>query len=149
MRENKDFRDFYEIIDEIGKGAFSVIYKAYLKENKEKRAIKIIDINNYRELWMNEFFKIPTEEDIKPYLDDILKEIKYMKIVEGTNKENKNTVKFYEYFINKDQIAIIMELCDNNLLDYFRNKKEPLNIEEIREILIQLNNTFKIMNQNK
>ena len=149
MRENKDFRNFYEIDEKIGHGGFSVIYKAYLKENKEKRAIKIIEINKFREHYMNEFLKNPTEEDIKPYLDDILKEIEYMKIVEGKNKENKNTVKFYEYFINKDEIAIIMELCDSNLLDYCRNKREPLNIEEIREILIQLNITFKIMNQNR
>ena len=91
----------------------------------------------------------PKEEGIKPYIDNILKEIEYMKIVEGKNKENKNTVKFYEYFINKDEIAIIMELCDDNILHHCTKKKEPLNIEEIRAVLIQLNNTFKIMNQNK
>ena len=49
MRDNKDFRNFYEIREKIGQGGFSLIYKAYLKQNKEKRAIKIIDINKFRE----------------------------------------------------------------------------------------------------
>ena len=149
MRQNKDVRDFYQIESKIAQGGFSVIYKAYSKENKEERAIKLIDINIFREHYKRENYKNPTEEEIKPFLDDILKEIEYMKIVEGKNKENKNTVKVYEYFINKEEIAIVMELCDNNLFNYCSNRNGPLNIEEIREILTQLNNTFKIMNQNR
>ena len=149
MRQNKDVRDFYQIESKIAQGGFSVLYKAYSKENKEERAIKLIDINIFREHYKRENYKIPTEEEIKPFLDDILKEIEYMKIVEGKNKENKNTVKVYEYFINKEEIAIVMELCDNNLFNYCSNRNGPLNIEEIREILTQLNNTFKIMNQNR
>jgi len=72
-----------------------------------------------------------------------------MEIVEGKNKENKNTVKFYEYFHNKDEFAIVMELCDDNLLSPFAKRNAPFNPEEIYDILNQLNNSFKIMSQNQ
>ena len=47
--------------------------------------------------------------------------------------------------------AIVMKLCDNNLSKLFDNKKkdEGLNADEIYNILKQLNNSFKIMKENK
>ena len=72
-----------------------------------------------------------------------------MEIVEGKNKENNNTVKFYEYFHNKDEFAIVMELCDDNLLSSLAKRNEPFNQLEIYDILNQLNNSFKIMSQNQ
>ena len=72
-----------------------------------------------------------------------------MEIVEGKNKENNNTVKFYEYFDNKDEFAIVMELCDDNLLSPFAKRNGPFNPDEIYDILNQLNNSFKIMSQNQ
>ena len=61
------------------------------------------------------------------------------------NKENKNTVKFYEY--NEKDFSIVMELCDENLSTMIRNKNQIFTFCEIREILNQLNNSFKIMNE--
>jgi serine/threonine protein kinase len=63
-------------------------------------------------------------------------------------------VKCYEYFNNKENFVIIMELCDKNLSKLLaekiiNNKEEIFNINEILEILKQLNNTFKIMKENK
>ena len=85
------------------------------------------------------------------YINDFKKEIKNMVIMQGKNNENINSVKFYEYFNNENAFAIVMELCDNNLIKLFENKKtkEGLSIEEIYNILIQLNNSFKIMKENK
>ena len=66
---------------------------------------------------------------------------------------NNNSVKCYEYFNNEDNFTIIMELCDNNLSQLLIDKKEEdnsyFNSEEILEIMKQLNNTFKIMIENK
>ena len=41
-----------------------------------------------------------------------------------------------------------MDLCAYNLTDYVKIRETPLSIDEIRQILIQLNNTFKIMINN-
>ncbi len=38
-----------------------------------------------------------------------------------------------------------MELCDEDLFKYIKNKKNLLSIEEVRNILLQLNNDFKLM----
>ena len=71
-----------------------------------------------------------------------------MEIIEGPNRDNKNTVKFYEYFDNEDEFAIVMELCDDNLANLLE-RKGTFTVDEIYDILTQLNYTFKIMIQNK
>jgi len=70
-----------------------------------------------------------------------------MKMIQEKKKDN--TVIFYEYFINKNEIIIVMELCDCNLYSFLNNMKKGFNSEEILEILTQLNNTFKILYENK
>ena len=71
-----------------------------------------------------------------------------MKIIEGIDKDNQNAVKVYEYYENDKEFAIIMELCDCNLLTYFIEKNKSFSSKEIKEILIQLNNSLKIMSNN-
>ena len=78
-------------------------------------------------------------------MKNINNELKNMKIC--CNK-NENSVKLYEYYNYKDKIAIIMELCDNSLQKILDERKEGFKIEEIYNIMNQLNNTFKIMNEN-
>ena len=67
--------------------------------------------------------------------------------------DNNNSVKCYEYFNNEDYLVIIMELCDNNLLQFLKEKisenGKGFNSEEIFDIMEQLNNTFKIMKENE
>jgi len=65
------------------------------------------------------------------------------------SKNNINSVKCYEYFINNDYFVIIMELCDKNLSKLLLERKKTFNLKEIFEILNQLNNAFKIMKENK
>jgi serine/threonine protein kinase len=118
------------------------------------KAIKKVDIitikNHWKDLHANEVRK-PTDDDLKPYYKGFFNEINNMKILQGKNNQNQNTVIFYEYFNTKESFAYIMELCDGNLLHYIeKNKKDKnLNIEEIKNILIQLNNSFKIMHEKK
>ena len=71
---------------------------------------------------MKEKFKEPSEEDIKPYIESLYKEIENMQIVEGNNKENKYTVKFYEYFETEIEFDIVMELCDN-IFNFYKKVK--------------------------
>ena len=69
------------------------------------------------------------------------------------SKNNINSIKCYEYFINKKYFVIVMELCDNNLskllMDKFEKDNKGFNEKEIKEIFKQLNKTFKIMKENK
>ena len=68
------------------------------------------------------------------------------------SNNNNNSVKCYEYFKNKDNFVIIMELCDKNLSQLLQkriiNENKGYNFEEIYAIISQLNNTFKIMKEN-
>ena len=58
---------------------------------------------------------------MKPYIDGLNNEVKIMQIMEGDDKDNINSVKFYEFFDTEDKFVIVMELCQNNLFDYFIN----------------------------
>ena len=72
--------------------------------------------------------------------------------MEGENHQNKNTVKLYEYYyIKNTEIAIVMELCDENLAIMIgqRQKKPKFDFDEIKNILHQLNNSFRIFHKYK
>ena len=150
--KDEDFRTKYEYNpekDKIGEGGFGVVYRAIKKDTKEKRAIKLIDIKKYKISYQQMNFRLPSNEDIKSYIESIIKEIDSLKLMEGKNQENENTVKLYEYYNHNEEIAIVMELCDENLGTMIVNKNQNFTFSEIKEILYQLNNSFKIMYENK
>ena len=149
FRQKANVRNFYEIKEKLGTSRFATIYKAKDKETNELRAIKIFDKNKIRHEFKRKYFRIPKDEDLKPYIDGFNNEIKHMKIVEqDKDKKNIYTVKFYEHFHSNDEFAIVMELCDDNLLNLYAKKKYPFNPKKINEILTLLNNSFRIMVQN-
>ena len=135
-RINQDFRQYYDIIELIGKGTFGYVIKGKLKNNNELRAIKIIDLDRTRENLI--------------YIKQLIQEFENMKIC---SINNKNSVKCYEYFNNEREFVIIMELCDKNLsqllYERMKNENKGFNKDEILKIMKELNNTFKIMKENK
>ena len=147
LSKTQDYRKYYCNLKKIGQGGYGVVYEATEINTNEKRAIKLFDKNTMKQglLKMNLF--MPSEDEIKKYFDDLFNEVENMRIARGPNNENINTVKFYEYFDNENEFAIVMELCDENLVENIKNRKRPYNIQEIKEILTQLNNTFKIMDE--
>ena len=152
FRTNQDFNNYYEINyleGKLGESGYGIIYKAKDKKTGEMKAIKKVDITAVRNHWKHHANEIrqPTNDDLKPYYKGFFNEINNMKILQGKNNQNQNTVIFYEYFNTKESFAYVMELCDGNLLHYIMDKN--LNIEEIKNILIQLNNSFKIMHEKK
>ena len=60
----------------------------------------------------------------------------------------ENTVKLYDFFDTDKYFIIIMELCDNNLFYELCNTKSGFNVEQVKDILLQLNNVFKKMHEN-
>ena len=150
--KGENFRINYEFNlekDEIDEGGFGKVFKAIHKETKEKRAIKLINVKKL----IKKIKSHLKEEEINDFMNLLLKEINIMIEMEGKNHENENTVKIHEYYYQKDiEIAIVMELCDENLETMISNKldkKEKFTFDEIKNILQQLNNSFKIMEKNK
>ena len=150
-RINQNFRIFYEIKQQIGTAGYAVVYKAIDKQNKELRAIKVFEKNRVRDDFRRENLREINNEEMKPYIDGFFNEINHMKLFIDSNKneQNDNIVKFYEYFHTNDEIAVVMELCDDNLLNIVGKKKKTFNTLEIFNILNQLNNSFRIMSKNK
>ena len=146
MRESNGCRDYYDIGKKISDGFFGTVYEAKEKNTNEKRAIKIIEKNLIKKKYKNKFFKEPTSEDMKPYINCFHNEIKNMVKAEGENRDNENAVKFYEFFENDNEFAIVMELCDDNILNHLPKIKDE---EEIYDIINQLNKTIKIMADSK
>ena len=65
------------------------------------------------------------------------------------NNTNNNSIKFYECYDTDKNFIIVMELCDTSLQSLLNKRKNGFTSGEIRDILKQLNNTFKIMDENK
>ena len=148
-RSKQNYKDYYETIEVIGIGGYGCVYKGREKKTKELRAIKVINIEKIKEKLLSQYEREEIKNQIKLYIDGFIEEFEIMKIC---SKNNNNSVKCYEYFNNKENFVIIMELCDKNLLQLlnkkFEEEKKGFNSEEIYKIMKQLNNTFKIMKEN-
>ena len=153
FRKKMDFRNFYKYNEkEIGKSEYGIIYKGEDIKTGQKKAIKIMDKKRIKSKLEGNFDEIreATDEDLKPIINGFFNEVNNMKTLQGLNNENQNTVIFNEYFNTDDEFVIIMELCDNNLLQYVTEERNnKLNFEEIHDLISQLNNSFKIMVKNK
>ena len=150
-RSKKNYKDYYEILEVIDSGGYGTICKGREKKKNELRAIKVMNLDRIRENLIYEMDeKDDIEEQLKSYINGFIEEFEIMK---KCCNNNNNSVKCYEYFYNDDNFAIIMELCDKNLFHLLMEKKKKDNryfhSEEILEIMKQLNNTFKIMIENK
>ena len=144
-REESDFRNYYDEIEKIGEGGFSIVYKAKEKGTNNYRAIKVMDKTKIKLGLKSEYVKQNVENELNEIIKTFYNELKYLNIC---SQNNKNSVKYYEHFHKEEHFAIVMELCDGNLMNLIKEKK-GFNIEDIREIIEQLNNSFKIMSQNK
>ena len=137
-----------EIIEPIKENIFTSIYKGKIEDDEGVRffAVKKIFKNKIKNEMKLEQSKLEiTEEDFKPEIEKFNKEIKNME-----KCWCENSVKIFDYFDTKDEFIIVMELCDDNLLRILSKKPSGgLSPIEIKGILLQLNNVFKIMNENK
>lgn len=146
MTEQIKIEDYYEIGEKIGQGGNGVVYKAIKKGTNKEVAIKILDKRKIKDSYMTVHLKEITKEEMN---NIFLKEVENMKIAEGIDGENENTIKFLEYYDCEDDFVIVMELCDENLTNFIAETKTDLSEEDIYEILSQLNNTFRIISSKK
>ena len=80
----------------------------------------------------------PNYDEIQNYIESFIKKVKALQLMEGKNKENENTVKLYKYYNHNEEIAIVLELYDENLNTMIINKNQNFTFSEIKEILNQL-----------
>ena len=121
MNTKYNVKDFeINFFKPLGRGGFGDVYKATEKNTGIVYAIKRIPIDNLEEA-----------------------EINNMLIM----NECENSIKYFGYFKEENLFYLVMELCDCSLVQIIKDKKK-LNIKEIKEILKQLNNAFKIMYNN-
>ncbi len=113
--------DEYSKIELIGLGAFSKVYRAKSKLNNEYVAIKEIRRTSISQ-------------------NTILNEIKKMK-----EFKSENSVSLIDSIETNDSYYLVLELCLISLEQYIKKRGNPLSIEEIKEILINLNESFKEM----
>ena len=121
MRKMNDIWDEYYRIELIGSGAFSKVYRAKSKLNNEYVAIK-------------EIHKTRVSKNT------ILNEIKIIKEL-----KSQNSVSLIDSIETNDSYYLVLELCLISLDEYIKKRGSPLSIEEIKEILINLNESFKEM----
>ena len=112
----KEITSKYEIIQEIGRGAFSIVYKVKSKENNNIYCLKKISTNKTKD----------KENEIK-----IL-----------SNLSHPNLIKCFYSFSNDENIYIIMDFCEFgdlfSLLQSVKKKKVFVNEDIIWNIAIQV-----------
>lgn len=94
IRMDTDPNDFWDMIGELGDGAFGKVYKAQNKETNQYAAAKMCTLED--------------EENLSDHMVeiDILSEIKHSNIVE-----------LYEAFSIDDKLWMLIEYCDGGALD--------------------------------
>ena len=111
-RTKENYEEYYEIIKIIDSGAYGHVYSGREKTTKELRAIKVISLEKLQENLSYQYEANEIEEQLHLCIKGFIEEFNNMKIC---SNNNNNSVKCYEYFNNKENFVIIMELCDQNL----------------------------------
>ena len=123
MRNINNIWDEYKKYEIIGLGTFTTVYRAKNKSTNKYVAIKEI---------MKTKIKI----------NNILNEIEIMKKL-----KSENSLLLIDEIETKESYYLILELCYISLEEYLKERKEPLSINEIREVLLELNKSLKEMKE--
>ena len=111
----------YQIIEKIGKGTFGIVYKVKKFNDPLIYVIKQISLIGLTDIQINQ----------------VCSEAKILSLI-----KSKYIVKYYESFLEDDNLNIVMEYCDNgdlcNYLNKQKNKSRPLNEDLIWEIFIKI-----------
>ena len=141
-----DYKNKYadiKIKNTIKENIYSNVYKAEYEGNEV--AVKKIKKDQLKEDLKESLCIDEINEDV--FREEIIKfnrELENMKMCHC-----ENSVEIYDYFDEEKEFVIVMELCDNNLFKELAKTKNGFSAKEIKEILLQLNNAFKKMNEAK
>ena len=159
----KNNQQNYEIVETIKENVFTSVFKAKIKDKhlilkntnlislgispgplkseKGYVAIKKIYKDKIKEEMKFSLMKENiTEEDFKPEIEKFNKELQNMKICHCPY-----SVEIYDFYDTDKEFIIIMELCDDTLLNILCRNPNGFSSKEIKEVFLQLNIVFKIM----
>ena len=137
----KSYEDI-KIIGTIKDNIYTCVYKA--EYESQLIALKKIKKDKIKEdILENLCVDEITEEDFKEEI------IKFHREISNMQKCHcENSVEIYAYFDTEEAFIIAMELCDNTLFKELAKTKNGFSSKKIKEILLQLNNVFRKMNDN-
>ena len=122
-----DIWEKYKKINIIGNGIYGNIYKVKNKINGYYYAIQEID-----------------KQKINQTIDILKREIEIMNKIKKENIVNiKEVIDSNKYFY------VVMDLCECNLEEYIKRREKQISINEIKNVLIQINNILKIIPKEK
>ena len=126
---NKVFHSIKEFVlkEEIGKGAFSVVYKAKHKQTGKVYAIKKINL-----------LKIPMADH-----ENVRKEIQI-----HFRLRYKGIVKMIDFIIDKHLVYYVLEYCPYGNLYHYRADQGLLGLSEIKRIFRQICEAIKYLHDN-
>ena len=111
----------YQIIEKIGKGTFGIVYKVKKFNDPFIYVIKQISLEGLTDFQINQVYS----------------EVKILSLI-----KSKYVVKYYESFLEDDNLNIVMEYCDNgdlnNYLNEQKKKNKPLKEDLIWQIFIKI-----------
>mgnify|MGYP002624211125 FL=1 len=134
----------FKIIETIKDNVYTTVYKAVLPNGRLVAVKKIHKEKLKDEMKFSRCQEEITDEEFQPEIEKFNKEIKNMK-----RCKCENSVEIIDYYDTKEDFIIVMELCDETLFHILCRKKPGFSAEEIKEVLLQLNNVFKLMNNYK
>ncbi|GFV47938.1 hypothetical protein TNCV_3044101 [Trichonephila clavipes] len=127
IRFNENPEDFWEIIGELGDGAFGKVYKARNKENLKLAAAKICELKG--------------EDD----LDDFTVEIDIL-----SECKHKNIVELLEAFFFEGKLWILIEFCEGGAMDTIMvDLEKPLTESQIRYLCHEVCEGLQFLHENK
>ena len=145
MENDKNYKDIYDNEKLIGSGSFGNVFKAKIKDKEKYVAIKKINKEKIKENLREQYITEDIMDEYNKIERCLKREVDYM---QKCSINNNNSIKLYNIYNNEEEFVIVMELCDENLMHLLIRKKE-FSLSEIYNILMQLNNTFRIMWANK
>ena len=111
----------YQIIEKIGKGTFGIVYKVKKFNDPLIYVIKQISLEGLTDFQINQVYS----------------EVKILSLI-----KSKYVVKYYESFLEDNNLNIVMEYCDNgDLCSYLKEqqmKNKPLKEDLIWKIFIKI-----------
>ena len=120
----------YNLKKEIGHGSFGRVYLGEDPKTKELYAIKRVD---KRQLQQSHYLEKAFWKEV-----DIMKKI-----------NSKYSVKLYNVIQSLHYYNMVEELCDGDLYNELMKRPTGFSTEEVRRIMIQLNDAFAQMQKNK
>lgn len=128
------FESRYILIEMLGKGGFSEVYKAFDMKQMIYVACKIHQLNT---TWSNEKKLNYTKHATREY--NIHRNLSHSRVV-----------KLYDVFaIDFNSFCTVLEYCNGNDLDYYLKNRLILNEREARAIIMQVFSGLKYLNEQK